>query len=270
MNKINKKWAYQSTLMVAVLSVFSYANAYDKIVVLTPDVGDVVVALGHKDKVVGKDDTNKNPMLATAKSVGVHRNLTAEPIVAMKPDLVVGSHMALPSSIYKRLTSLKVHAVNVAPDESLKTYAKSIRTLGELLGEQTKANTLASTWEAGMKPMPASKKRYILSYDGRIVAGRGTVGDTLIKLAGGINAANVTGLKPLSREGWLAAKPDVIILAKHQEQVLGSVQTLKSRPEFAPSAAAKNDKIFYWPANDFLRYGLDSPQVIQKMNDIAK
>lgn len=256
--------------LVLLAFMTSLAYGYDRIVVLTPDVGDVVVALGEKDRVVGKDDTNRHPMLAHAKTVGVHRNLTAEPIVGLSPDLVVGSHMALPNSIYKRLNGLKIKAVNVAPDESVATYAKSIHTLGELLGQPQKAKTLADTWTQGMKQMPATKKRYLLSYDGRYVAGRGTVGDTLIKLAGGINAANVNGLKPLSREGWLAAKPDVIILAKHQEQALGSVEKLKTRPEFAPSAAAKNDKIYYWPANDFLRYGLDSPQVIKKLNEVAK
>lgn len=255
---------------LVLMSVMGVANAYDRIVVLTPDVGDVVVALGQKDKVVGKDDTNRHPMLAHAKTVGVHRNLNAEPIVALQPDLVIGSHMALPNSIYQRLNSLKIKAVNVAPDESVATYAKSIRTLGELLGQPQKAENLADTWTQGMKALPATKKRYILSYDGRYVAGRGTVGDTLIKLAGGVNAVSFNGLKPLSREGWLSAKPDVIILAKHQEQALGSIEKLKTRPEFVGSPATKNDKIYYWPANDFLRYGLDSPQVIKKMNEVAK
>lgn len=264
-----KQFCLKVALAVGLLTT-TIAHAYDRIVVLTPDVGDIVVALGQKDSVVGKDDTNRNPMLAHVASVGVHRNLSAEPIVAVKPDLVVGSHMALPNSIYKKLDKLNIKAVNVAPDESVATYAKSIRTLGDLLGQSQKAESLADTWTNGMKQMPATKKRYILSYDGRIVAGRGTVGDTLIKLAGGVNAVTFEGLKPLSREGWLSAKADVIILAKHQEQALGSIEKLKTRPEFVGSPAAKNDKIYYWPANDFLRYGLDSPQVIKKMHEVAK
>ena len=61
------------------------AQAYERIVVLTPDVADIVVALGSADKVVGKDQFNNSPRLAKAVSVGNHRNITAEPIIALKP-----------------------------------------------------------------------------------------------------------------------------------------------------------------------------------------
>ena len=245
--------------------------AYERIVVLSGDVSDVLIALGVGNKVVGKDDANTNPALSHAKNVGVHRNLTAEPIVALKPDLVVGSYMVIPQSIYGRLNGLGIKAINVAPNENVATYAKSIRTLGNLVNKSTQANALANKWEAGMKAKPSTGKRYLLSYDGRIVAGKGTVGDELIRRAGGINAASgINGLKPLSREGWAAAKPDVIIVAKHNQATLGTVAQFKARTEIASSPAAKNNKVYYWAANDFLRFGLDSPQVITKLNTLAK
>lgn len=261
----------KSLLVSTCLLSSSLALAYERIVVLSGDVSDVLVALGATKKIVGKDDANTNPAVAHAKNVGVHRNLTAEPIVALKPDLVVGSHMVMPQSIYGRLNGLGVKAVNVAPNESVVTYAKSIRTLGALVNKSAQANTLASQWEAGMKAKPATGKRYLFSYDGRIVAGKGTVGDELIRRAGGINAAgNIQGLKPLSREGWAAAKPDVIIVAKHNQATLGTVAQFKARTEIASSPAAKNNKVYYWAANDFLRFGLDSPQVVTKLNALAK
>lgn len=257
-----------ATFGISLLS--TTALAYERIVVLSGDVSDIVVALGDGDKIVGKDDTNQNPALKNAKQIGVHRNLTIEPIVAVKPDLVIGSYMVQPASIYQRLTSLGVKTVNVAPDESVVTYAKSIRSIGDLLDKKTQGNLLAGQWENGMKPKTATKTRYILSYDGRYVAGKGTVGDELIRRAGGINAANVSGLKPLSREGWLAAKADVIIVAEHNKATLGSVEEFKKRPEIMSNPAAKTGKVYYWPANDFLRYGLDSPQVVDKLNQLAK
>lgn len=244
--------------------------AYERIVVLSGDVSDVLIALGMSKKIIGKDDTNTNPALKHAKNVGIHRNLTAEPIVALKPDLVVGSYMVMPQSIYGRLNGLGVKAVNVAPNESAITYVKSIRTLGTLVGKTSQANTLANQWEAGMKVKPATGKRYLFSYDGRIVAGKGTVGDELIRRAGGINAASVQGLKPLSKEGWAQAKPDIIIIAKHNQAMLGTAEQFKARPEIAITPAGKNNQIYYWVANDFLRFGLDSPQVLTKLNALAK
>lgn len=246
------------------------AWAYDRVVVLSGDVGDVVVALGAAQKVVGRDDANKNPTLKHAKEIGIHRNLTVEPIVAVRPDLVLGSYMVQPTSIYSKLNSLGIKAVNVAPQETAESYAASISSIGRFLGKSAEASRLSSQWNAGMKPKAATKTRYILSYDGRLVAGRGTVGDDLIRRAGGINAANVNGLKPLSREGWLAAKADVIIVAEHNKPTLGSLEQFKKRPEIMGNPAAKTGKVYYWPANDFLRYGLDSPQVVDRLHRLAK
>lgn len=246
------------------------AQAYERIVALSPDVADVVIALGATNKLVGKDATNTNPALKNVPAVGMHRNITAESVLAVKPDLVLGSYMVQPASVYQRLTGLKVKAVNVAPKEDINTFASSIKTIGSYVGKKSQGATLANNWSKAMSPMPKTGKRYLLSYDGRIVAGKGTVGDELIRRAGGINAANVSGLKPMSREGWLAAKPDVIIIADHNQAVVGGVNKFSQRPEIAASAAGKNGGVHFWSADDFLRYGLNSPQVLKKLNAVAK
>ncbi|QOD14071.1 ABC transporter substrate-binding protein [Psychrobacter sp. 28M-43] len=246
------------------------AQAYDRIVAMSPDVADVVVALGATDKLVGKDATNHNPALKSVPAVGMHRNITAESVLAVKPDLVLGSYMVQPASIYQRLKGLKIKAVNVAPKEEVNTFANSIKSIGSYVDKKSEGSELAKRWNAGMSPMAKTGKRYLLSYDGRIVAGKGTVGDELIRRAGGINAANVSGLKPMSREGWLAAKPDVIIIADHNQAMVGGVSKFSKRPEIAASAAGKEGGVHFWPADDFLRYGLHSPEVLKKLNAVSK
>ena len=267
---------FSSRIITAAVIVSAFAvptlsaQAYERIVALSPDVADVVIALGATNKLVGKDATNTNPALKNVPAVGMHRNITAESVLAVKPDLVLGSYMVQPASIYQRLTGLKVKAVNVAPKEDINTFASSIKTIGSYVGKKSQGATLANNWSKAMSPMPKTGKRYLLSYDGRIVAGKGTVGDELIRRAGGINAANVSGLKPMSREGWLAAKPDVIIIADHNQAVVGGVNKFSQRPEIAASAAGKNGGVHFWSADDFLRYGLNSPQVLKKLNAVAK
>ncbi|WP_348549918.1 ABC transporter substrate-binding protein [Psychrobacter sp. KFRI-CH2-11] len=270
-NKKRTRGAISTATILGVLAVPTLsAQAYERIVAMSPDVADVVVALGATDKLVGKDATNKNPALKSVPAVGMHRNITAESVLAVKPDLVLGSYMVQPVSIYQRLNGLKVKAVNVAPKEEVSTFANSIKSIGSYVDKKSAGSQLAKRWQAGMSPMAKTGKRYLLSYDGRIVAGKGTVGDELIRRAGGINAANVSGLKPLSREGWLAAKPDVIIIAEHNEAVVGGVSKFSKRPEVAASTAGKNDGVHFWPADDFLRYGLQSPEVLKKLNALAK
>lgn len=242
-----------------------------RIVVLTPDAGDIVVALGSLDEVVGRDQTVQNAALKSKPSIGIHRNLTAEPIVAVKPDIAIGTWMAQPASIFEQLKKAGVNAVNVAPNDDINAYPQSIRTVGKLIGKSAQADKLAAQWQAQMKQYPATGKRYLFSYDGRIIAGKNTAADEIIKRAGGINAAAaIDGMKPMTREAWLAAKPDVIIVSDHHAQTLGGVKGLAAKSEIAASPAAKNGKIYFWKANDMFRYGLDTPQVVQKLNALTK
>ncbi|UOP01880.1 heme/hemin ABC transporter substrate-binding protein [Kingella potus] len=243
-----------------------------RIVVLTPDVADVVVELGALDEIVGKDQTVQNPALKGKPSIGIHRRLTVEPIAAVKPDIAIGSWMAQPESIFEHLKKAGINAVNVAPDDSIEAYPQSIRRIGGLIGRQAQADKAAAQWQAGMKQQPANGKRYLFSYDGyRIVSGKNTAADEIIRRAGGSNAASmIDGLKPMTREAWTAAKPDIIIIADHNTAMIGSVKEFAARPEIAATPAAKNGKIYLWKANDMFRYGLDTPQIVRKLNALGK
>lgn len=276
--------SFASVAMLVLLAVFvllqtSVAYA-QRIVVLSSDVADIVVALGGAKQVVGKDAVNKNPALKHAKTVGLHRSVTAEAVMSVKPDLVLGSWMVQPPSIFAQLQRLGVKAVNVAKKDDFHSYSQSIVKTGKLINQEAKAKVYASKWLSSIQHIQKQQQqlnkhkkqlpRYLLSYDGRIVAGKNTVPDKLISLAGGVNAARFSGLKPMSREGWLKAKPDVIIIAEHHQGIVGGKAKLSKRPEVASSPAAKKGAIFFWPANDYFRYGLNTPDVVKKLHDLAK
>ncbi|WP_434353388.1 ABC transporter substrate-binding protein [Psychrobacter sp. HD31] len=245
-------------------------DEYQRIVVMSPDVANIVISLGAIDKIVGKDAMNKHPKLNHVPEVGTHRNISPESIISVNPDLVLGSHMVQPQTIYNRLEGLGLKAVNVAPKADIEVFAQSIETIGNLVGKPEEGKKLSTQWLEGMQPREQTKTRYLLSYDGRFVSGKNTVADDLIKRAGGINAASsVEGLKPLSREGWLDANPDVVIIADHNKAIVGSQKQFASRPEIANSPAAKNDKVIFWPVRDFMVFGLYSPNIVDKLHKLA-
>lgn len=261
-----KKFAW----IVLLGTLFGNTAFAERVVVLTPDAAEIVAELGAADKVVAVHDHNHHAAYQGKPTIGFYRNLSPEPIVAQKPDLVVGSFMALPPGIYARLKQSGIQAENVGEKETIEHYLHGIKRLGVLLNKTAAANRLAHNFQAAIQAKPKTGKRYLLSYDGRYVAGRGTVADTLIQLAGGINAADVQGIKPLSREAWLAAKPDVVIIAKHNESMVGGAGKMAMRPELSGSPAAKHHKILFWNADDFLRFGLGTPQHIQRLHELAK
>lgn len=262
----------KTALLLTLCTLFAAQTAFaQRIVVLTPDTADIVAELGAANEVIAIHDHNHNRAYQGKPTIGFYRNLSPEPIAAQRPDLVIGSYMALPPNTYARLQNSGLKAENVNPQETVQNYIAGIRRIGQLLNKTQQANQLAARFETGMRQMPATGKRYLLSYDGRHVAGRGTVGDTLIRLAGGINAAaSVDGLKPLTREAWLAARPDVVIIAKHNEQAVGGLAAIAARPELANSNAVRNGKVLFWNADDFLRFGLNSPQNVKRLNDLAR
>lgn len=262
-----KKTIFTAAVLCAALQT-AYAQ---RIVVMSPDVTDIVVALGGTNEIVGRDQTAQNPEVKNKPVIGIYRQLNVEPIIAAKPDLAIGSWMVQPASIFDRLKGAGVNAVNVAPKDDLASYSQAIRTVGRLMNKTEQANALAGKWQAQMKQQLKNGKRYLFSYDGRLVAGKNTAADEIIRSAGGINAAsNLDGMKPLTREAWIAAKPDVIIIADHNMKLVGSAKQFAARPEIAGSNAAKNGKIYFWKANDMFRYGLDTPEIVRKLNALAK
>ena len=251
------------------LSSIAWAEP-QRIAVLSADVGEIVVALGESKKVVGRDQVDKNPALKNVPVVAMHRSVAAETVMSVKPDLVIGSWSVQPPTVFEQLQKTGVKAVNVMPEESVANFANGIRQIGKLIGKPQQANNLANQWQSAMTPKAKTGKRYILSYDGLYVAGKGTAGDAIIQAAGGVNAANVSGLRPLSREGWLAAKADVIIIAEHNLKQIGGLNKFLARPEIAANPAAKHQKVIALSANEFLRYGLNTPKTVQKLQNLAK
>lgn len=248
------------------------AQAQERIVVLSSDVAEIMVALKAEKSVVGKDTFSKAPTLAHAKDIGMFRNLTAEPIVALKPTLVLGSFQAQPTSIYQQLNQFKVKAINVIPKEDEKSFTQGVIQIGQYVGKANQAKVLADTWSKQMQARPKTAKRYVFTYDGQIVAGKNTVADTLIRLAGGVNAAaGVEGLKPLSREAWITMKPDVVVIAHHSlAMVGGSVDAFAARPELKNSPAAINQKIVALSASEAFSLDLNSPKVVDKLHALAR
>ena len=144
------------TLLAALLlAAVLPAQARERIVALSPDVADVLVALGATQDIVGRDQTSTNPALKNVKSIGIFRQLSPEPVAALKPTLAVGSWMVQPPSVYQRLNQLGIKAVNVAPDDHIAAYPASIRKIGQLIGKSKEADALAGWWQV-KTPLPTS------------------------------------------------------------------------------------------------------------------
>jgi iron complex transport system substrate-binding protein len=76
------------------------------------------------------------------------------------------------------------------------------------------------------------------------VAGRETGADTIIELAGGVNAVQgYAGYKPLTSEAVIAAAPDVILLLDKGLESIGGSAALWELPGLALSPAGRQRRV---------------------------
>ncbi|WP_406850347.1 heme/hemin ABC transporter substrate-binding protein [Chromobacterium phragmitis] len=257
-----KSWI--PSLLLAALPLA--APAAERVVVLTPDIAEIVVALGAGGEVIGRDRDSKQPELARAQVVGFSRALSAETIAGLKPTLVLGSAAAKPAALWPQLARLKLRAEEVSAREDGRDFADAIRKVGALLGRDAAAGKLADDWQRKMLARPARAVRYLVSYDGSLVAGR------RVDAAGGADqgvgrgvAAGLSGFKPLNRDAWQALKPDVIILGSHTAAAYGGKDAFSRRPEVAATPAGKQGRIYQLPPQQGMLIGLGSPAVVERM-----
>ncbi|MDF0606132.1 ABC transporter substrate-binding protein [Neisseriaceae bacterium TC5R-5] len=241
-------------------------QASQRLVVMTPDIAEIVVALGAAAQVVGRDRGSSATSLAQAQVIGFSRSLNAETIARLRPTLVLGSAAAQPASIWQQLTQLHIPNKEVSSREDGSDFAAAIRTVGKLLAREGQANTIAERWQQQMQPRPATGRRYLISYDGRLVAGKDTAADTLIRAAGGVNVASgFSGFKPLNRAAWQALQADVIILGSHTAAIYGGKQGFAQRPEIASTPAGKQGRIYTLAPQQAFLLGLNSPAIVEQL-----
>jgi iron complex transport system substrate-binding protein len=208
-----------------------------RIVSLVPSVTESAFALGGEDRLVGVSDYCDWPPAARRKPrVGGMVNASLERIVALRPDLVVGTDEGNPEETFLQLRRLRiplyvVHAHRVAEMYDL------IARVGELTGRREAVAPLVADIRRRIEAVrtkvearPAPRVLYVLWPDPLLVPGRDSHLTELIELAGGrsITAAEPVQYMRFSLEAAVARAPEVIVLADHSS---GASTAGRAEPE---------------------------------------
>ncbi|MFS2125315.1 heme/hemin ABC transporter substrate-binding protein [Pseudomonas sp. Pseusp97] len=186
-----------------------------------------VVALGGESRLVGVDTTSQHPAsLHALPKIGYQRQLTAEGILALKPDILLGSEEMGPPPVLKQLRGAGVRIETLSAKADEKTVHDTIQRLGELLGAPEKARQAEADFDARLAAQGAWVRNaqaaqaapgvvlLVGNAGGNLlVAGQDTSGDWLIQHAGGRNLAAHSGYKTLSTEALAALNPQVVVLS---------------------------------------------------------
>jgi iron complex transport system substrate-binding protein len=245
-----------------------------RIITLAPSLTEIVYALGAGDRLVGNTTFCDYPAEAKkVEKVGDTLQPNVEKIIALKPDVILITTASQLETFTKQLDERQI-AVFVTDPHDLEGVFRSIKTLGELLGQQEQADKLVgdlrartSAVEDAVKSRPVVSVFYQVSPSPLWTAGRRSWITDLIKRAGGKSVtAEVEGeWMRYSEEAAMASKPEAIIMATGGAS--GADEKMDVAPALLKSPAAQNNRV-YGISGDYL--SRPGPRLVDGLEEMAR
>ena len=193
----------------------------NRVISLSPNLTEIVFAVGAGDRLVGRTSYCDFPAEAKAVAeVGDTLHPSLERIIALKPQVVLISTASQLEVFTQQLQNQNI-AVFVTDPHDLEGVFRSIERIGEILGQKEQSTLLVqklrertSAVEVAVKQKPPVRVFYQLSAEPLYTAGHDAFVTDLMRRAGAASVtAEVPGAWPkFSSESALAAKPEAIIL----------------------------------------------------------
>lgn len=239
---------------------------------------EIIYALQADAQLVGVDTTSLYPEAATKlPQVGYQRQLSAEGILSLKPDLVLVTEEAGPPAVLLQIQAAGIKLVKLPSEYSAEGVVKKIQGVADALNKSTKGKQLSesfitdlATVQARLTKTKPPKVVFLLSMGkgSPMAAGSHTAAHAMIGLAGGKNAFvdSHTGYKPISTEAMIAANPDLLLISKDTLTSLGGVdKALNTTPGFKLTHAGQNRRIVTLDSLHLLGFGPRLPQAASEL-----
>ena len=223
-----------------------------RLICLTEETVETLYMLGEQDRIVGVSGYAVRPPEVRSKPrVSAFTSARLDKIVALRPDLVL-AFSDLQADIVGELAKAGV-AVHLFNQRDLAGIFAMIRTLGALIGESEKAETLARTLEARVTEVARASKRsarprvYFEEWNDPMISAIGWVSE-LIEIAGGTDVfahlSSAAGAREriVTSEAVIAARPDVILASWCGKKV--RIDKIRSRPGWEAVPAVARRRIF--------------------------
>lgn len=241
-----------------------------RVVVLNASNVDLYVAAGGGASIVGKASSQTysdevQSATASAQEVGIIHSPNLEAIVALRPDLVIGTNVPYHQNLIPALEKAGI-PVYINSLNSFEDIYDTLELYGSLTGEEAAA-------EARIKQMKAQHDELIAGVQGKTppksviifgnpdsfsMATKKTFTGSLVEELGGGNLADTLGkgdaYVPLSMEFLAAQNPDtifIIMMGSPQAMQEKLQKDLEGNPVWSGTNAVKNNRVHILPYNLF-------------------
>ncbi len=242
-------WLLMLTLLTAPSSYADSNNS--RLVSVDGNATEILLNLGLEEHIVAADLTSQPLLSQPVENLGYHRTLSAEGLLQLHPDLVIGSNHMGPAPTIAALKKAHIHVLQLDSPTTLEQLETNITLLASRLNAESAAQTLIEQLQirqsALLEKQLAHKPTVVFLLDigerGLSQAGSDTTGDALIKLLGGKNISQFSGYKSISVEALLAVNPDIILVGSRSDSLDSANKLVKRQPLLQHSQAAKNNQI---------------------------
>jgi len=281
-----KKYCYLLLVVTLAISCGRFGNRNQqngkvRIVSVSKQMTEFLFALNQGNKIVGIDLTSTYPP-ETKKitTVGYHRHLSAEGIISLDPTVVIHQGDVAPSNVMPQLVAVGIPVKQYPAGSTLDSAKIVLRMVAHDFGVDSIADRLIAKMDADLakadsivKHYPTRPKVLIIHFGQQrnqyfVMGTRGTA-NTMLGLAGGINAADTSSFRDLSAEVILREQPDVILATDFGfDRLGGSVEKFMQLPGIGLTPAAKNGKIYRIEEHDLVYFGPRTGANVVKMAEL--
>jgi len=255
-----------------------------RIVSVSGATTEIVYALGAEKQLIGTDTTSLYPAAALqTPKVGYMRQLSAEGLLSLKPDAVIGTTEAGPLAVMDQIRSAGVKLELVEADHTWTEVQRKVAAVGRATARVAQAAALQAKLDAQWAEVLAAVARkggrkpraiFILSHSGSPqVAGEKTAAHAMLNYAGLDNAlistggsANFAGYRAMTPEAVVTAAPDVIVTTTQGVEAVGGLEKFWQRPGLELTPAYKRRALVALDALYLIGFGPRLPQAVAELH----
>ncbi|MGH8805059.1 MAG: heme/hemin ABC transporter substrate-binding protein [Polaromonas sp.] len=262
-----------------------------RIVSVNGAMTEIVYALGAEKQLVGTDTTSLFPAAALqTPKVGYMRQLSAEGLLSLRPDAVIGTTEAGPSVVMDQVRSAGVKVELVEADHSWAELQRKVAAVGRATARMRQATALQARLDAQWAEVLAQVSTQLARSGGRKpraifilthtaspqVAGHQTAAQAIFGYAGLANAFTGTGspnpfngYRPMTSEALAAAAPELIVTTTQGIEAGGGLEKFWSRPGLELTPAYRRRALVALDALYLIGFGPRLPQAVGELHQAA-
>ncbi|HEA29228.1 MAG TPA: ABC transporter substrate-binding protein [Leeuwenhoekiella sp.] len=241
----------------------------ERIVCISKQYSEIIYALNAEENIVAVDvSSSYPPEIKELPTIGYHRALAAEPILSMKPTLILEDNNIGPEHVVDQLKELKIPMKQFGHYESTIAGTDSLITeMGGYFDREKRAKVLTDSLDSQIKLSQEKASQYnekpkvLIIHFGQanniyLVMTKNSTAGKLIDWAGGEMAVDGNrGMVQFSPEVVAKSDPDVILLTDFGYDRLGSTESVGTLPGISSTRAFKDGNVYRVEEHDMVYLG---------------